>query len=227
VSLDHLSEGRLILGVGSGSDMFGEITTFGGPAADKTRAQMLDESLEVLVGLWSGESFAFNGTHFLLRETQFLPRPVQKPRIPIWVAGTWPKKPAFRRPSVQAAGNALNVVLFHRAARMEALEVPAGTEISASLGQMYEEGWETEYTVIEEVPAKKAAPPADDAKIGPSPRLTALAAMPREPHDPDCRETTLKIAVDSVKIQVVRRVEFHTDEYDVQRNRWEKHEPRF
>jgi alkanesulfonate monooxygenase SsuD/methylene tetrahydromethanopterin reductase-like flavin-dependent oxidoreductase (luciferase family) len=97
VSLDCLSEGRLILGVGLGSDMFGEITTFGGPAADKTRAQMLDESLEVLVGLWSGESFAFNGTHFRLRETEFLPRPVQKPRIPIWVAGTWPKKPPFRR----------------------------------------------------------------------------------------------------------------------------------
>ena len=97
VSLDHLSAGRMTLGVGLGSDMFGEITTFGGPAADQTRAQMLDESLDILVGLWSGESFAFNGTHFSLRATQFLPRPVQKPRIPIWVAGTWPKKPPFRR----------------------------------------------------------------------------------------------------------------------------------
>lgn len=97
VSLDLLSEGRLILGVGLGSDMFGEITTFGGPAADKTRAQILDESLDVLMGLWSGESFAFNGTHFCLQETQFLPRPIQKPRIPIWVAGTWPRKPPFRR----------------------------------------------------------------------------------------------------------------------------------
>jgi alkanesulfonate monooxygenase SsuD/methylene tetrahydromethanopterin reductase-like flavin-dependent oxidoreductase (luciferase family) len=97
VSLDHLSGGRLILGVGLGSDMFGEISTFDGPTADKTRAQMLDESLAVLLGLWSGESFAFNGTYFRVRETRFLPRPLQSPRVPIWVAGTWPKKPPFRR----------------------------------------------------------------------------------------------------------------------------------
>jgi len=97
VSLDHLSGGRLILGVGLGSDMFGEISTFDGPTTDKTRAQLLDESLAILLGLWSGESFAFNGNHFRVRETRFLPRPLQNPRIPIWVAGTWPKRPPFRR----------------------------------------------------------------------------------------------------------------------------------
>jgi hypothetical protein len=100
-------------------------------------------------------------------------------------------------------------------------------EISASLGQMYEEGWETEYTVIEEVPPKVEAPPINDAKEGGSPSLAALAAMPWEPPDPDLREVTLKIVVDSVKIYVVRQVEFHADEYEVQRHRWEKHERRF
>jgi len=110
VSLDHLAKGRLILGVGLGSDMFGEISTFDGPTIDKTRAQVLDESLEVLLGLWSGEPFAFEGTHFRVKETRFLPRPLQNPRIPIWVAGTWPRRPPFRRAArydgvVAVAGN--------------------------------------------------------------------------------------------------------------------------
>jgi alkanesulfonate monooxygenase SsuD/methylene tetrahydromethanopterin reductase-like flavin-dependent oxidoreductase (luciferase family) len=115
VSLDHLSRGRLTLGVGLGSDLFKEITTFGGPLADKDRAEMLDEGLAVLLGLWSGEEFAFEGRCFQVKETRFLPRPLQTPRIPIWVAGTWPKKPPLRRAArfdgiIAVAGN-LNSIL--------------------------------------------------------------------------------------------------------------------
>ncbi len=97
VTLDHLSNGRLILGVGLGGDWFQEISAFDGPLDDKVRAAMLDEGLEVLTGLWSGEKFSFNGVHYKLRETQFLPRPMQEGGIPIWVAGTWPRKKPFRR----------------------------------------------------------------------------------------------------------------------------------
>src|ERR1700687_4420778 len=97
VTLDHLSGGRLTLGVGLGSDMFGEISAFYGPLADSLRAEMLDESLAIVTGLWSGESFSFNGKHFRVNNARFLPTPVQSPRIPIWIAGTWPKKPPFRR----------------------------------------------------------------------------------------------------------------------------------
>ena len=64
VTLDHMSKGRLILGVGSGSDVFGEISTFDGPRDDRIRAQMLDESLTVLAGLWAGEPFSFVGKYF-------------------------------------------------------------------------------------------------------------------------------------------------------------------
>jgi alkanesulfonate monooxygenase SsuD/methylene tetrahydromethanopterin reductase-like flavin-dependent oxidoreductase (luciferase family) len=96
-TLDHLSQGRLILGVGLGSDTFGEISAFGGPQDDRVRAQMLDEGLAVLTGLWSGESFSFSGKYFHIDNTRFIPTPVQQPRIPIWVAGTWPKRPPFRR----------------------------------------------------------------------------------------------------------------------------------
>jgi len=97
VSLDHLTGGRVVLGVGLGDDFFGEIRTLGEPTDARTRAAMLDESLAVLLGLWSGEKFSFAGTHYTIRDAQFLPAAVQKPRIPIWVAGRWPRKPPFRR----------------------------------------------------------------------------------------------------------------------------------
>ena len=97
VTLDHLSGGRVVLGVGLGDDVFGEIRTFDGPMDPRTRAEMMDEGLAVLLGLWSGEKFSFEGKHFTVRDAQFLPVPLQEPRIPIWVAGTWPRKPPFRR----------------------------------------------------------------------------------------------------------------------------------
>jgi alkanesulfonate monooxygenase SsuD/methylene tetrahydromethanopterin reductase-like flavin-dependent oxidoreductase (luciferase family) len=97
VTLDHLSPGRMILGVGLGSDLFGEISSFGGPLDDRVRAEMLDEGLAVITGLWSAEPFSFTGTHFQVNNACFTPPPVQQPRIPLWVAGTWPRRPPFRR----------------------------------------------------------------------------------------------------------------------------------
>jgi len=96
-TLDHLSEGRLILGVGLGSDTFGEISMFDGPGDDRLRAEIMDESLAIITALWSGATFDFNGKHFRVKEACFTPQPLQSPRIPIWVAGSWPKKPPFRR----------------------------------------------------------------------------------------------------------------------------------
>jgi alkanesulfonate monooxygenase SsuD/methylene tetrahydromethanopterin reductase-like flavin-dependent oxidoreductase (luciferase family) len=97
VTLDHLSSGRLILGVGLGSDTFGEISTFGGPRDDHVRAEMLDEALTIITGLWQGTRFSFSGRHYRVNQAQFLPAPRQTPRIPIWIAGTWPHKAPFRR----------------------------------------------------------------------------------------------------------------------------------
>lgn len=96
-TLDNLSEERLILGVGLGSDTFGEVSMFDGPADARLRAEIMDESLAIITGLWSGATFDFKGKHFRVKEACFIPRPSQSPRIPIWVAGTWPKKPPFRR----------------------------------------------------------------------------------------------------------------------------------
>jgi alkanesulfonate monooxygenase SsuD/methylene tetrahydromethanopterin reductase-like flavin-dependent oxidoreductase (luciferase family) len=92
VALDYLSGGRLIFGYGLGADFFGEISSFGGELDDRVRAEMLEEGLAILSGLWSGEKFSFSGKHYTVREVQFLPAPIQKPRIPIWGGGTWPRK---------------------------------------------------------------------------------------------------------------------------------------
>ena len=66
ITLDHLSKGRLIMGAGLGSDRFGEISTFGGQLDDKLRAEMLDEGLAILTGLWSGQPFSFEGKYHRL-----------------------------------------------------------------------------------------------------------------------------------------------------------------
>ena len=89
-SLDQLSGGRLILGVGIGTPPE-EFARFGEQVDPRIRAEMLDEGLEVLTGLWSGEPFSFQGRHYRVEEATLLPRPVQQPRIPIWVGGTWPR----------------------------------------------------------------------------------------------------------------------------------------
>jgi len=98
VTLDHLSNGRLILGVGLGDPSIDTSFTHFGEVTDvKQRAQMADEALEVLVGLWSGQPFTFDGKYFNIKEITCLPRPVQSPRIPIWVGGAYPNKGPLRR----------------------------------------------------------------------------------------------------------------------------------
>ena len=97
VTVDHLSEGRLILGVGLGDPVTTGFGTFGEEIGARARANMLDEGLAVLTGLWSGEPFTFEGEHFQVRDALCWPPPVQSPRIPIWVAGWWPNRRPMRR----------------------------------------------------------------------------------------------------------------------------------
>ncbi len=97
VTLDHLSGGRLVLGVGTGDARSLDFANFGEVTDARTRAGMLDEALQVLVGLWSGEPFSHEGEHYRVRDVTFLPRPVQRPRIPIWVGGAYPHRRPMRR----------------------------------------------------------------------------------------------------------------------------------
>lgn len=134
-------------------------------------------------------------------------------------------------PSVQAAGHVLNVVLFHRAARVEAMDVPDGAEVRARTGQMGEDGWEVDYSVIEEVPPA----PEESEGEGPAapswpPNLAELAMIGNsiwEDLDSDWREASLRVVPDSVRVHRVLRVAFETEEFPVRRHRWEKREPNF
>jgi len=96
VSIDLLSEGRLTLGVGSGA-LGPEFARFHGEGDLRVRAEMLDEGLQILTGLWTGEPYEFHGKHYQLEPIAFQPTPVQRPRIPIWVAATWPSRRPVRR----------------------------------------------------------------------------------------------------------------------------------
>ena len=96
VSLDHLSGGRVIMGVGLGQPPT-EYSKFGEEPEARLRAEKLDESLDIITGLWSGKRFSYKGNHYQLEDVIFRPKPVQRPRIPILVGGFWPSKPPFRR----------------------------------------------------------------------------------------------------------------------------------
>jgi alkanesulfonate monooxygenase SsuD/methylene tetrahydromethanopterin reductase-like flavin-dependent oxidoreductase (luciferase family) len=87
-TLDRFCDGRLTLGVGLGSDRFGdEFSITGEEVDDRRRGRMLDESLEILTAAWSGEPVRHEGEHYTIGGMRFLPRPVQRPGVPIWVAG--------------------------------------------------------------------------------------------------------------------------------------------
>jgi alkanesulfonate monooxygenase SsuD/methylene tetrahydromethanopterin reductase-like flavin-dependent oxidoreductase (luciferase family) len=97
VTLDHLSEGRLVLGVGLGMPAEAEFAAFGEDPSPRVRADKLDEALAIVEGLGSGETFSHAGTHYQLEPMRFLPASRQRPRIPVWVAGWWPHRAAFQR----------------------------------------------------------------------------------------------------------------------------------
>ncbi|HEV2356963.1 MAG TPA: LLM class flavin-dependent oxidoreductase [bacterium] len=97
VTLDHLSGGRLILGAGAGDPADPTFERFGEETSARRRAQMLDEALEVLAGAWSGEAFTYTGRYFHVRDATLIPRPLQQPRIPIWIGGQWPRRGPAKR----------------------------------------------------------------------------------------------------------------------------------
>ncbi len=89
VTLDHLSKGRLILGVGAGDIHDQGFSSTGEPLAPATRAQLLDEGLQIVTRLWTGEPVTFHGRHFHIEQLSLSPPPVQQPRIPVWIGGDW------------------------------------------------------------------------------------------------------------------------------------------
>lgn len=95
-TLDRLAGGRLVLPVGLGAPDTG-FAKFGEATDRRERAEMLDEGLDILDGLWSGEPFSYAGMHYQIADATFTPLPLQRPRVPIWVVGAWPRPKSMRR----------------------------------------------------------------------------------------------------------------------------------
>ncbi len=98
LTVDHLSGGRLVIPAGLGvpidrafAGVEGELT------GTRERAELLDDHLAILDLAFSGEKFSYRGTHHRVTDMEFRPRPVQRPRVPIWVVGAYPSERSMGR----------------------------------------------------------------------------------------------------------------------------------
>lgn len=96
-TLDLLSRGRLVLGVGIGGDGSRELSATGEQTDDRARGAMLDEHLAVLAAAWSGEPVQHRGEHYVVDDVRFLPTPSQRPGPPVWVALRYGNRAPLRR----------------------------------------------------------------------------------------------------------------------------------
>lgn len=96
-TLDRLSGGRVVFGAGLGAPIEDEFGSFGEPTNPVVLAELLDEGLNLLDRYWSGETVNHRGRHYQVEDVSLLPTPIQRPRVPIWIAGTWPNRKPMRR----------------------------------------------------------------------------------------------------------------------------------
>jgi alkanesulfonate monooxygenase SsuD/methylene tetrahydromethanopterin reductase-like flavin-dependent oxidoreductase (luciferase family) len=96
-TLDHLSGGRMVLPVGLGALDDGAFSLVNEETDRKRRAERLDESLQILDRLWTGEPCTFHGEHFRVEGLSMPPGSLQSPRIPVWVVALWPRPKSLRR----------------------------------------------------------------------------------------------------------------------------------
>jgi hypothetical protein len=96
-TLDRYSGGRLVFGAGLGFTLDAEYGTWGEPVEPAVVARRLDEGLELLDRLWSGERVDYAGEQLTARGATFVPTPVQRPRPPVWIGCDWPHRRPLRR----------------------------------------------------------------------------------------------------------------------------------
>jgi alkanesulfonate monooxygenase SsuD/methylene tetrahydromethanopterin reductase-like flavin-dependent oxidoreductase (luciferase family) len=96
-TLDHLSGGRAIFAAGLGGPVEDEYGRFGESTDPAVLAERLDEGLELLDRLWTGDTVTHRGRHYVADGVTMLPTPHQQPRPPVWIGGRWPNRRPMRR----------------------------------------------------------------------------------------------------------------------------------
>jgi hypothetical protein len=126
-------------------------------------------------------------------------------------------------PSVQGEAGAKNVVLFHKAALVQKLEIPDGTRVSAQLENMTEDGPEVDYWVWEETPKKSKKKKLRGSRFPARGSGWAQNASLSE----DDREVALQIDVTSIEVHHITGIGFKTDDFKVKRHRFEERDHKF
>jgi hypothetical protein len=128
-------------------------------------------------------------------------------------------------PSAQGGEGELNVVLFHKAACVQSLDIPKGSEIDAQLYEQNDEGLEISPRVWERVPPKRA-PEVAPVRLEPEGLLVSeeLNLPVPEDYDHERREPMLKLDISNVQVHVVKGVEFDTEPHPIHRHRFEAQE---
>ena len=93
-TIDHISKGRFTLGIGLGGPE--EYSTFNEENQPIILKEKLEESLEIIQGLFTQKQFSYQGKHYQIKNFGFQPKPIQNP-LPIWVGGGWPHKAPMKR----------------------------------------------------------------------------------------------------------------------------------
>jgi alkanesulfonate monooxygenase SsuD/methylene tetrahydromethanopterin reductase-like flavin-dependent oxidoreductase (luciferase family) len=138
-TLDLISNGRMILGVGLGDTESGEdsFSLFGEITDSQQRAKMLDECLAIIHGIWQPGSFHFDGKYYHVKEINLQPKPVQKPGIPIWVGGAYPFEGPLRR-AAQWNGSCLYKHKVHFLLPEDLRDIKAFIESNRSSDEPYD-----------------------------------------------------------------------------------------
>ncbi|HEX6235833.1 MAG TPA: LLM class flavin-dependent oxidoreductase [Acidimicrobiales bacterium] len=150
VAVDRLSGGRLVFGTGLGGDPGRELSALGEETDPVVRGRLLDEGLDLLEAMWSGEQVDHIGPGFRAERVRFRPTPVQRPRIPVWLGARYPHHRPVRRaarydglfpiglPGPDALRELLEVVRAHRPA--ELVERPFDVAVQGIAGDSVA-GW--------------------------------------------------------------------------------------
>jgi alkanesulfonate monooxygenase SsuD/methylene tetrahydromethanopterin reductase-like flavin-dependent oxidoreductase (luciferase family) len=97
-TVDRLSAGRVTLSVGLGALDSG-FESFGEQCDRRVRAELMDECLDIVCGLWAGQPFSYDGNHYTVGATDFptIGHTIQQPRVPIWCVGALGREKSMER----------------------------------------------------------------------------------------------------------------------------------